>query len=201
MERRERINEVFAYLQSQGLVHTQKDFAKRLESTGPNISKMLKGDPKVLTDSMCRRIQKNFKMISADWLISGEGKMVADSNNVATEQPSLPDYSSLMNAAIAAKDETIASLKRELADKDITSKAALEAKDETIASLKRELTTKDALIKTLRQQVSDLSFALSALKEKSISGYPFTMGVADDGSIPAATTLAETPAKFPSKRK
>lgn len=202
MERRERINKVFDYLLSQGLVHTQKDFAKRLESTGPNISKMLKGDPKVLTDSMCRRIQKNFKMISADWLISGEGSMVIiDSNNITTEQPPLPDYSSLVNATIAAMDSTIASLKREIADKDITGKAALEAKDEAIASLKRELTTKDALIKTLRQQVSDLSFALSALKEKSISGYPFTTGVADDASTPLTNKSAKTPAKFPSSRK
>lgn len=202
MERVERINKVFAYLQSQGLVHKQKDFAEAIESTTPNVSKMLKGDPRVLTDNMCRRIQKRFKMISAEWLISGEGEMViADSNNVATEQPSLPDYSNLVNATIAAMDSTIASLKRELADKDNTSKAALEAKDETIASLKRELDTKDALVRTLRQQVSDLSYTISVLREKGAGGYPFTMGVADDGSIQSSTALAETPAKFPSSRK
>lgn len=177
MDRKERMNKVFDYLQSQGLVHTQKDFAKRLESTGPNISKMLKGDPKVLTDSMCRRIQKNFKMISADWLISGEGEMIVATNNnkTATNQIPLPDYSSLMNATIAAKDEAI-------------------------ASLKRELEAKDMLVSSLMRQVNDLSFALSALKGKSTSGYPsFPLGVAEEDSI-AANKNTETTAKFPSHK-
>lgn len=196
------MNAVFDYLLSKGCIRNQKTFAKAISSTPANISKALKGDTKVLTDNFCRRIQKAFGEISAEWLISGTGEMVViDSNKIATEQLPLPDYSSLVNATIAAMDSTIASLKREIADKDITGKAALEAKDEAIASLKRELTTKDALIKTLRQQVSDLSFALSALKEKSISGYPFTMGVADDASTPMTNKSAKTPAKFPSSRK
>ena len=102
--------------------------------------------------------------------------VVVNSNNLTTEQQPLPDYSSLMNAAIAAKDETI-------------------------ASLKRELEAKDALIKSLNQQVSELGYTISVLKEKRTAGYTFPMGVADDGSIQAATALAEKPAKFPSSRK
>lgn len=202
MERKERINEVFAYLLDQGLIHTQKDLAKAINSTTPNISKMLKGDPKVLTDSMCRRIHKKYKIISADWIISGEGNMLTmDSNNAAAEQQPLPDYSSLINATIAAMDSTIASLKRELVERDAVNKAALEAKDETIASLKRELDTKDVLVGTLRQQVTDLSLALSVLREKDASGYPFTLGVADDGGIPTTSKTTKTPAKFPSNHK
>lgn len=175
MDRKERMNKVFDYLLSQGLVHTQKDFAERLESTGPNISKMLKGDPKVLTDSMCRRIQKNFNEISADWLISGEGEMIVATNNnkTATNQIPLPDYSSLMNATIAAKDDAI-------------------------ASLKRELEAKDMLVSSLMRQVNDLSFALSELKGKSTSGYPFPLGVAEEDSIAANKKNTETTAKFPS---
>ena len=173
MDRKERMKEAFNYLRSHGIIHTQKDLADAIGSTTPNISKMLKGDPKVLTDSICVRIQKHFKMISAEWLISGEGEMIVatDNNNMATEQMSLPDYSSLMNATIAAKDETI-------------------------ASLKRELDAKDMLISSLMQQVNDLGFAISALKEKSTSGYPFTpMGVAEDGNKKEVGTSVKIPSR------
>lgn len=158
MNRKERMKKVFAYLRDQGYIHTQKDLANAIGSTPPNISKMLKGDPLVLTDSICVRIQKTFKMISADWLISGEGEMVvANSNKITTEQLQVPDYSSLINATISAKDETI-------------------------ASLKRELEAKDALIKLLKQQVSDLDFALSAFTGKSTTDYPFPCGIAEDSN-------------------
>ena len=174
MDRKERMNKVFDYLRNQGLIHTRKDLAEAIGSTTSNISKMLKGDPKVLTDNMCRRIRKNFKEISADWLISGEGEMIIATNNnkTATNQIPLPDYSSLMNATIAAKDDAI-------------------------ASLKRELEAKDMLVSSLMRQVNDLSFALSELKEKSTTGYPYILGVAEDGNI-AANKNTETTAKFPS---
>jgi len=201
MDRKERIKKVFAYLRDSGYIHTQKDLAAAIGSTPPNVSKMLKGDPSVLTDRICVRIQKTFKIISAEWLISGAGEMIVatnnnNSNSAATQQPSLPDYSSLMNATIAAMDSTIASLKRELAEKEASTKTILDAKEETIASLMRELDTKDVLIRSLRQQVSDLSFALSALKEKSTSGYPFTpMGVAEDGNKKEVGTSVKIPSR------
>lgn len=197
MDRKERIKKVFSYLRDSGYIHTQKDLAAAIGSTPPNISKMLKGDTSVLTDSICVRIQKAFKMISANWLISGVGEMVVTNNNkIATEQIPMPDYSSLMNATIAAMDSTIASLKRELTDKELSTKAMLDAKDEAIASLKRELESKDTLVKSLRQQISDLSFALSALKEKSTSGYPFTpMGVAEDGNKKEVGTSVKIPSR------
>lgn len=171
------MNAVFDYLLSKGCIRNQKTFAKAISSTPANISKALKGDTRVLTDNFCRRIQKAFKEISAEWLISGTGEMVVvDSNKIATDQLPLPDYSSLMNAAISAKDETI-------------------------ASLKRELEAKDALIKSLNQQVSELGYTISVLKEKRTAGYTFPMGVADDASTPMANKSAKTPAKFPSSRK
>lgn len=170
----------FAYLRGHGYIHTQEDLAAAIGSTPANVSKALKGNPRFLTDNFCRRIQKNIKIISAEWLISGAGEMlVKNSNDLATDQMPAPDYSSLVNATIAAMDSTIASLKRELAGKDVSNKAALQAKDETIASLNRELEAKDVLIASLRQQVSDLGYTLSVLKEKNINGYPFTMGVAE----------------------
>lgn len=185
MSKEERLKEAFYYLRDRGIVHTQKDLADAMKTTPQNMSKAMHGVPSVLTDSFCKRIQKHFKMISADWLITGKGEMIVDTNSnnskqIATQQQHLPDYSSLMNATIAAKDEAI-------------------------ASLKRELEAKDMLIKSLQQQVSDLSFALSALKEKSTVGYAFPMGIAEPDAAECGTTAqtkkAKPTAKFPSARK
>ena len=143
MERKERINQVFTYLQDHGRIRTHKDLADAIGSTSPNISKMLKGDPRVLTDNICRRIHEKFKFISDKWLINGTGEMVIkDKSNLATEQIPVPDYSSLINATLAAKDETIASLKREL-----------ELKDEIVTVLKRQLSeVKEQLLGSISSQ-------------------------------------------------
>ena len=143
MERKERINQVFKYLRDHGYIHNQRDLADAIGSTSPNISKMLNGDPKVLTDNICRRIQENLNIISAEWLINGTGEMVIkDKSNLATEQIPVPDYSSLINATLAAKDETIASLKREL-----------ELKDEIVTVLKRQLSeVKEQLLGSISSQ-------------------------------------------------
>lgn len=178
MNRKERMLEVYTYLRDNGFVHTQKDLAKAIGSTPPNISKMLKGSPSVLTDNICVRIQKAFKMISSDWLISGEGEMIVNSNT-ATETSSL-DHSSLINATIAAMDSTIASLKRELVSKEKSTNEILHAKEDVIVSLKHEIDAKDELIKSLRQQLDSLCSEIESLKEKHTNNYQFPIGVSEN---------------------
>ncbi len=179
MDKKQRINEVFNFLRDNGFIHTQKDLAMALGSTSPNVSRMLKGDQKVLTDNICVRIQKAFPVISANWLMSGEGEMVVtDSKPIS--QP-MPDYGSLMNAALAAKDDAIESLKREIAKVDESARRELAAKEEAISALRGQLTTKDTLIDTLQQQIADLRASLAEQQKKdSLGNYPFTPGVADD---------------------
>ena len=208
MDKKQRMNEVFNFLRDNGFIHTQRDLASALGSTSPNVSRMLKGDPKVLTDNICVRIQKAFPVISANWLMSGEGEMVVtDSKPIS--QP-MPDYGSLMNAALAAKDDAIESLKREIAKVDESARRELASKDDAIESLKREiakvdesakrelaakeeaisalrgqLTTKDTLIDTLQQQITDLRAALAEQQKKdSLGNYPFTIGAADNAPRP-----------------
>lgn len=178
MDKKQRMNEVFVFLRDNGFIHTQKDLARALGSTSPNVSRLLKGDPKVLTDNICVRIQKAFPVISANWLMSGEGEMVVTDSNHS--QP-MPDYGSLMNAALAAKDDAIESLKREIAKAEESSKRELASKEETISALRGQLATNDALIESLQQQIADLRAELAEQKEKdSLGNYPFTIGAADN---------------------
>lgn len=93
--------------------------------------------------------------ISLDYLLNGTGELVANKNKeVRPNQEAHLDNSSLVNAALSAKDETI-------------------------ASLHRELKTKDELILTLKNRIEDLESRIAKHNQKEINDYPFDMGVAE----------------------
>lgn len=194
--KKERVNAAFNFLREHGYLHTQKDMAEAIGSTPPNISRMLAGDAKVLTDNICVRIQRAYPIISANWLIHGDGDMLIMNNNTE-RQMMMPDPSSVTNAIIASKDETIAekdarieAIKATIAEKD----ARLADKDAMILNLQGQLRDKDATIADreativdLREQLADLRRQLSAYQSKDmLEKYPFQMGAADEGDRPSA---------------
>lgn len=194
--KKERVNAAFNFLREHGYLHTQKDMAEAIGSTPPNISRMLAGDAKVLTDNICVRIQRAYPIISANWLIHGDGDMLIMDNNTE-RQMMMPDPSSVTNAIIASKDETIAEkdariedIKATIAEKD----ARLADKDAMILNLQGQLRDKDATISDreativdLREQLADLRRQLSAYQSKDmLEKYPFQMGAADEGERPSA---------------
>lgn len=201
--KKERVNAAFNFLREHGYLHTQKDMAEAIGSTPPNISRMLTGDPKVLTDNICVRIQRAYPIISANWLIHGDGDMLIMDNNTE-RQMMMPDPSSVTNAIIASKDETIAekdarieAIKATIAEKD----ARLADKDAMILNLQGQLRDKDATIADReativdlreqladhREQLADLRRQLSAYQSKDLlEKYPFQMGAADEGDRPSA---------------
>ena len=194
--KKERVNAAFNFLREHGYLHTQKDMAEAIGSTPPNISRMLAGDAKVLTDNICVRIQRVYPIISANWLIHGDGDMLIMNNNTE-RQMMMPDPSSVTNAIIASKDETIAekdarieAIKATIAEKD----ARLADKDAMILNLQGQLRDKDATIADreativdLREQLADLRRQLSAYQSKDmLEKYPFQMGAADEGDRPSA---------------
>ena len=194
--KKERVNAAFNFLREHGYLHTQKDMAEAIGSTPPNISRMLAGDAKVLTDNICVRIQRAYPVISANWLIHGDGDMLIMDNNTE-RQMMMPDPSSVTNAIIASKDETIAekdarieAIKATIAEKD----ARLADKDAMILNLQGQLRDKDATISDreativdLREQLADLRRQLSAYQSKDLlEKYPFQMGAADEGDRPSA---------------
>ena len=102
-----------------------------------------------------------FPNVSADWLMKGEGEMFKDEKGKDAQL--LPDYSSMINAVIAAKDETISALK----DK-------VRAKEETIAALNGQLSAKDSLIESLERHIA-------SEYKKEEEDCRITFGVAETG--------------------
>lgn len=76
MSKADRLKKAYNYLKYKGVISTQTDVAKAMNSTQPNISSALKGDEKVLTDSFLTRFSNSFEDISSSWLIKGEGNML-----------------------------------------------------------------------------------------------------------------------------
>lgn len=92
MSRADRLNKAYNYLKYRGVISTQTDVAKAMNSTQPNISSALKGDEKVLTDSFLTRFSNSFEDISSSWLLTGEGNML---NSDTPEQLTEPREFSL----------------------------------------------------------------------------------------------------------
>lgn len=83
IERKYRLQTAFEFLRNQGKVHTQKDVARIMQTTEPNISAALKGSERVLTDKFLRRFNTAFNNIFSDnWLIAGEGEMLQPAQNI-----------------------------------------------------------------------------------------------------------------------
>ena len=128
--------------------------------------------------------------------------------NTDLHQSSQIDQSSMFNAIIAANDATVSSLKRELVDKEESFNREMARLKE---SHKREMDANETVlneradrIKSLEQQVSKLEADVADWKLQSaewqkqcealrvqlaqqqtkdaLGNYPFTIGVADDGS-------------------
>lgn len=79
----------------------------------------------------------------------------------------LPDYTSLLNAALAAKDETIEAYQKRLEDKDVITE-----------SLRAQIADKDDHIATLKARVAELRRIIDA-NNLMDAAYPFPVGAAD----------------------
>lgn len=169
-------------------VKEQKEIAQRMHMTPASISRIKNGRVKQPDPETIRRFGEQFGEFINIAYIRGESDVMlaADLASSATApsgfpagmtppvpgafpsvQPSLPDYSSLVNSIIAAKDDAITSLKREL-----------DSKDDTIAAKDALIATKDALIATLQRQINDLRTQV-AIEKGLVTGYPFAPGVAE----------------------
>jgi transcriptional regulator with XRE-family HTH domain len=163
-ERQKRLNEVYEHLRKFYGIHTQSDFANALRKSRNAITLALNGDEKYLTDKLFKNICEAYKgVFDLNYLLTGEGDLLTveeDTRNDAIKETfGMIDQSSMVNALIAAKDETIASLRREL-----------DAKNETIA--------------LQRSRIADLERQLAAARMSDIDNYPFSIGAAEDNKRP-----------------
>jgi hypothetical protein len=113
-------------------VHTQIDLAKALHYSRNAITLALNGNEKYLTENLFRSVCAAYPgVFNLDYLLTGNGSLLAE--EVVHDDDTLRitetiDPSSLVNAALAAKDETIAAIRQQL-----------EAKDQLIVSLRQQI--------------------------------------------------------------
>ena len=128
------------YLFREKLVNSQKAFCERIGITESTLSH-IKGNTTTVSDSTIRKMNEEFDECFNMAYFRGESTYYLVSDLIEAHKPapkadSQPiDNSSLVNAAIAGRDMTIAALERYLADKD-----------EIIASLKKQLQMAEKLL-------------------------------------------------------
>jgi hypothetical protein len=142
--KQKRLQEVYDHLRRWYGIHTQTDFANSMRYSRNAISLALNGNEKYLTEKLFRSVCETYPGIfNLDYLLTGNGTLLKervihdDGLIMATERDI--DASSLVNAALAAKDETIAVMREQI-----------EAKDALIASLRQQ-------IELLKQTTADHS--------------------------------------------
>ena len=185
-------NEIFAYvldwLIQEGKVEDQKDLAVKTGISQNTVSRIMTGKVEP-SDETLRKLNAAFKNIFNMQYLRGESvvMLIKDVayyqmhpeknplNNLNDEDAEKEiDQSSLVNAALAAKDETIT------------------VKDETIALLRGQIeilqstiATKNDMIKLLQRQIEDLRHQLSIIREQETwKDFPFSTRASEPRSEP-----------------
>lgn len=134
-ERQKRLIEVYDYLRQYYSIHTKSGFAEAVKYGRTTMSAALNGKEQYLTDSLFKNICEAYPgVFNLDYLLTGSGTLLAEQvihDDGLIKITESVDPSSLINAALAAKDETI-------------------------ATLREQIETKDALIESLRKQIEML---------------------------------------------
>lgn len=162
-------------------IKTQKELARRMGVNENTITRILKGYTEVTEDIITKLQTASGCIFNLQWL-RGEDPyhMLAEDvpkpDEPTQSTPSIPDPSSIMNAALSAQmqtietqKQTIESLKRESA-----------SKDDLIADLRARIIEKDDHIATLKARIAELQQLLAIQKNTDLGTYPFPVGVADD---------------------
>lgn len=168
-ERQKRLIEVYEYLRKYYGIHTKTGFAEALHYGRTSMSAAMNGDEKYLTDSLFKNICEAYKgVFDLNYLLTGEGSLLTIEEEVHNEEyeklynPQPIDQSSLVNALLASKDETIDSLKSR------------------IAELKDALAAKEEIIKARDARILELERRIAQSNADDLSHYHFSIGAAED---------------------
>ena len=179
-------NELFRvavdYLFREKKVGSQKELAEKIGITEPSLSRVMNGG-RIVSDKTLYKMNEAFNGIFNMAYFRGEDphcmliedlayykqhpeeRLVFERNTQEHEQTDI-DTSSVINAALAAKDETIATL------------------NDRIADLQRTIADKEEIIKDRDARIKDLEHRLAAVAASDLSNYPFTQGVAEEKKKP-----------------
>ena len=158
----------FDYLKRNTDIKTQKELARRMGVTENTITRILKDYTEVTEDIITKLQTASGCIFNLQWLRGEDSEHMLAVDVVETPKESQPviDQSSMVNAIIAAKDETIATLQARIVD------------------LERTIADKDTIIKDREARIVALERKLSAYASSDLDNYPFSVGVADDGTHP-----------------
>ncbi len=155
--------EAIRLLKAEG--YTQKDIVKAAGLSQNTITKIKTGQNNAGDDTI-NKLCNAFKL-NPDFFYRGskQFKMEEKEQQPAPPAPTI-DNGSAINAAIAAKDETIETLKAR------------------IVELKNTIADKDTIIKDREDRIVALERKLASYATSDLDNYPFSVGVADDGPHP-----------------
>ena len=144
LDRQKRLIEVYEYARKSLAIHTQTDFAKAIGFSRPVVSSAINGNHQYLTDNLFQSICNRWSgVFNIDYLLTGDGTLLLDTAIDQIAVSNLPD----------TRNQS-----REPIDQSSLVNAVIAAKDETINSLHRELNAKNQLIEILQQQLNDAKY-------------------------------------------
>ena len=147
----------------------QKDLAARIGVSEDTITRIMRDQTEVTDDFLCKFNESFDNVFNYQWL-RGEDNEPMLAADLDRGNPHLSatmiDSGSAINAALAAKDETIETLKARIVDLQIT-----------IADKVEIIKARDARIIALERQ-------LAAATTSDLSRYPFAIGAAEDNKQP-----------------
>lgn len=147
------------YLFREKLVKNQKDLSQKLDITETSLSRIKKGKRNV-SDETIRRMNEAFGNIfdmryfrgkSDHFLLEPQEKPAEPPQERVKHDPQPIDHSSLINAMLAAKDETIAELRARISDKD----SQIADKEAIITAQQSQLADKEAVITAQQSKLAD----------------------------------------------
>ena len=171
-------NEIFAHvldwLIQNNKVEDQKDLALKTGISQNTVSRIMTGKVEPSDDTL-RKLNATFGNIFNMQYLRGES-IVMLIEDVAYYKSHPGELNKLINGD---GDNKI--------DQSSLVNAALAAKDETIAALREQIQAKDELIAALRQQLDTLQQQVHADKDEELfKDFPFPKGIADKKDKPSA---------------
>ena len=146
-------------------VRYQKDLAARIGVSEDTITRIMRDQTEVTDDFLCKFNEAFDNIFNYQWLRGEDNEpMLAAELGKSNPHPSAPtiDNGSAINAALAAKDETIETLKGRIVD------------------LQQTIADKVDIIKAREARIVDLERQLASATTGDITRYPFKVGVAEE---------------------
>ena len=184
MTKNERFKKALDWLYSEGLVRDQQELSSKTGINEATISRILNNKVRQPSPETIRKLVSKFRDIDPAFL-RGESESVTVQQSPSAQQPhTYIDPASEHNAAISAYVQLANRLTDDLKKKEIEMEERLAEKDTRIAELKQTIADKIEIIKERDARILTLERQLAAVSTSDIERYPFSVGVADDGTHP-----------------